>query len=126
MNIPTDPTPSRPLAGLLVALLGIGLLSGCATKPRKASTRPIPSNCSLVLPSGEMRMVQVMAGLPESGAEFGPFSGRNDSRMGASGQPFERVVDGYERRVFDRQFTSVGRPYNIYQDTTYAIKRISR
>ena len=71
-------------------------------------------------------MVQVMAGLPEPGAESGPFSRRNDARMGVSQQPFERVEDGYERRIFDRQFTSVGRPFNIYQDTTYAIKRISR
>ncbi|MEC9158462.1 MAG: hypothetical protein VYB77_10075 [Planctomycetota bacterium] len=71
-------------------------------------------------------MVQVMAGLPEAGADYGPFSGRRDGRMGARQQPFERIDDGYERRIYDRQFTSVGRPFNIYQDTTYAIKRISR
>ena len=100
---------------------------GCDShQANHSSASLIPSSCALVVPSGEMRMVQAMAGLPEPGAEYGPFSGRNDSRMGMRQAPLERIEDGYERVVFDRQFTSVGRPYNIYQDTTYAVKRISR
>jgi hypothetical protein len=114
--------PALFFAGSLVLLGG-----GCdAHQANRTSANLIPSSCALVVPSGEMRMVQAMAGLPEPGAEYGPFSGRNDSRMGVRQAPLERIEDGYERVVFDRQFTSVGRPYNIYQDTTYAVKRISR
>ncbi|OUU96409.1 MAG: hypothetical protein CBC35_01145 [Planctomycetes bacterium TMED75] len=116
--------------GVAPTLLAGGLVlmgSGCASQQTKTSSAAlIPSSCSLVVPSGELRMVQLMAGLPETGAEFGPFSGRNDSRLGTRETPFERVEDGYERLIFDRQFTSVGRPFNVYQDTTYAVKRISR
>ena len=118
--------PIWRLAPLLMASTLL-LFGGCESQQR---TRPqsglVPSSCALVVPTGEMRVVQAMAGLPEPGAEFGPFSGRNDMRMGARQSPLERIEDGYERVVFDRQFTSVGRPYNIYQDTTYAVKRISR
>ena len=113
----------------LAALCGVCVLlaAGCTSEAsRRASQASIPSSCSLVVPSGEMRLVQIMAGLPEAGAEFGPFSGRNDGRLGTRMVPFERIEDGYERMIFDRQFTSVGRPYNIYQDTTYGVKRISR
>lgn len=116
--------------GIAPILLGGGMAlmgSGCASQQTKSSSAAlIPSSCSLVMPSGELRMVQLMAGLPETGAEFGPFSGRNDSRLGTREAPFERVEDGYERFISDRQFTSVGRPFNVYQDTTYAVKRISR
>ena len=120
-------TPQSPKATLLAFLPVLALLWGCSTHQRDRAAEPmVPSTCSLVMPSGEMRMVQVMAGLPEAGADYGPFSGRRDARMGARQQPFERIDDGYERRIYDRQFTSVGRPFNIYQDTTYAIKRISR
>ena len=103
------------------------MVGGCESQPKARShSSLLPSSCALVVPTGEMRVVQAMAGLPEPGAEYGPFSGRNDMRMGARQSPLERIEDGYERVVFDRQFTSVGRPYNIYQDTTYAVKRISR
>ena len=118
------------IKGIAPILLGSGLCtlgSGCASQQSKSSSVAlIPSSCSLVVPSGELRMVQLMAGLPETGAEYGPFSGRNDARLGTRQAPFERIEDGYERIIFDRQFTSVGRPYNVYQDTTYAAKRISR
>ena len=120
-------TSRSPKAAFLACVPVLALLWGCSThQPDRAKEPLVPSSCSLVLPSGEMRMVQVMAGLPEAGADYGPFSGRRDARMGARQQPFERIDDGYERRIYDRQFTSVGRPFNIYQDTTYAIKRISR
>ena len=121
--------PTAAYRGLTPLFLAATLFSlgGCDSQQKiRPSENLIPSSCALVVPTGEMRVVQAMAGLPEPGAEFGPFSGRNDSRMGARQSPLERIEDGYERVVFDRQFTSVGRPYNIYQDTTYAVKRISR
>ena len=120
-------TPLARFAALILAGFLLTLASGCASQEAKRSSAAlIPSSCALVVPSGELRMVQMIAGLPEPGADYGPFNGRNDSRMGAQQPPLERIEDGYERIVFDRQFTSVGRPYNIYQDTTYAVKRISR
>jgi hypothetical protein len=67
-----------------------------------------------------------MAGLAQPGSDFGPFSGRSDRKIGLNPSAGEKFEDQYDRRILDRQFTSLGRPFNIYQDTTRSISRVSR
>jgi hypothetical protein len=67
-----------------------------------------------------------MAGLAQPGSDFGPFSGRSDEKIGLNPSAGEKFEDQYDRRILDRQFSSLGRPFNIYQDTTRSISRVSR
>lgn len=110
---------------LLASMVALG---ACATNStaRKPATEVIPSNHALVLPSVQMRSAQLFSGLPEPGSDFGPFLGRRDGRLGAlSGGP-ERVNYGYERRIYDRQYATSGRPHNTYIDTTRSITRVDQ
>jgi hypothetical protein len=114
------------LSGALFA--SMFAFGACTTQSaaRKPSVGVVPSNHALVLPSVQMRTAQLYAGLPEPGSDFGPFTGRRDRSLGAlSGGP-ERVDYGYERRIYDRQYSTSGRPYTTYIDTTRAITRVGQ
>jgi len=121
----------RKTTGLLsvVCLASVGVLSGCsASSSTRASsnTQFVPSRHQLVLPSTELRTVQLLSSFPEPGSDFGAFLGRRDDRLGAlSGRP-ERIDYGFERRIFDRQYSTSGRPYNTYIDTTRTITRVGQ
>jgi hypothetical protein len=67
-----------------------------------------------------------MAVLAEPGSDLGPFSGRRDGKMALEPTAGEKFEDQNDRRNLDRQFTSLGRPFNVYQDTTRSISRVSR
>ena len=113
-----------PCCLICLIVLGFG---GCVSKsPAQVRNAMIPSARGFVLPGGEARAVQFMAGLAQPGSDFGPFSGRNDSKIGLNPTAGEKFEDQYDRRILDRQFTSLGRPFNIYQDTTRSISRGSR
>lgn len=85
-----------------------------------------PSQHALVVPSLQMRATMLLSGLPEPGSDVGAFSGRRDSRLGVSLAGPERVAFGYERRILDRQYSNLGRPYNTYMDTTRSTTRVDR
>lgn len=117
------------LAGTVLA--AAMLLGGCSANKAAqggpaGSSAAISSQYALVVPSLEMRSTLLLSGLPEPGSDFGPFSGRRDERLGASLVGPERVAYGYERRIYDRQYSNVGRPYNTYMDTTRSITRVDR
>ena len=121
----------RKSTGLLAStgVAALAILGGCAASSSTNSAsraQLVPSSHQLVLPSTEMRTVQLLAGFPEPGSDLGPFLGRRDDRLGAiSGRP-ERIDYGFERRIFDRQFSTSGRPYNSYIDTTRTITRVGQ
>ena len=111
----------KVLAGLgLACVVLLGACSGTG------SSRTIPSQRALVVPSFEARTIQALSGLPVAGSDHGPFSGRRDARLGVAMAGPERVIYGYERQIFDRKYTNMGRPYNTYMDTTRSTTRVDR
>ena len=118
---------ARCFAAFLMLLLSGFVLAGCASSPSDHDgIRMIPSARGYVLPGDDARAAQFMAGLAQPGSDFGPFSGRSDQKLGLDPFAGEKFEDRYERRILDRQFTSLGRPFNVYQDTTRSLSRISR
>ena len=119
--------PSRRSVPACVLCLAAFGLAGCSSGvDAKENLALIPSSREFVLPGGEARAAQLMAGLAQPGSDFGPFSGRNDGKIGLNPSGGEKFEDQYDRRILDRQFSSLGRPFNIYQDTTRSISRVSR
>ena len=118
---------SRCFTALLVLLFSGFCLAGCASSQSDhGDIRMIPSARGYVLPGDDARAAQFMAGLAQPGSDFGPFSGRSDQKLGLDPFAGEKFEDRYERRILDRQFTSLGRPFNVYQDTTRSLSRVSR
>lgn len=118
---------SWTIAGL--GLLLSGLLGACTSQPtvhQGAQSGLMPAQQALVLPSGEMRSVQLLSGYPEPGSTQGPFFGRRDQRLGTTYGAPERLESGFERRIFDRQFSASGRPFNTYMDTTRTVTRVGQ
>lgn len=110
----------------LASVVTLGACSGSSSTRASSSRQLVPSSHELVLPSSEMRTVQLLSGFPEPGSDLGPFLGRRDGRLGAlSGHP-ERIDYGFERRIYDRQYSTTGRPYNTYIDTTRTITRVGQ
>lgn len=103
-----------------------GSLVGCSSTSHATDRSPITSNHSLVMPTMDLRLTQVSSGLAEPGSDFGPYSNRQDARMGVASSPSERLSYGYERLIYDRQFSSSGRPFNTYMDTTRTRTRVGR
>ena len=113
-----------PCIVLLISSLG---MVGCdSIRSNQEHVQLIPSSRTFVLPGDEARAAQMMAGLAQPGSDFGPFSGRCDGKLGLDPSGGEKFEDQYDRRILDRQFTSLGRPFNLYQDTTRSISRVSR
>lgn len=108
---------------LMLVFTAFGLV-GCVSSHEQV--RMIPSSRGFVLPGNDARAAQLMAGLAEPGSDFGPFFGRSDGKMALDPAAGEKFEDQYDRRILDRQFTSLGRPFNVYQDTTRSISRVSR
>ena len=107
----------------LTAFGAVGCTSGSSTQ---TDSRMVPSVRGFVLPGDDARAAQMMAGLAQPGSDFGPFAGRSDGKIGLDPTAGEKFEDRYERRILDRQFTSLGRPFIVYQDSTRSISSISR
>ena len=116
----------------VIGLLVVGMaLGACSTKQGAVSNSgdqaaQRPSQHALVVPSLELRATMLLSGLPEPGSDRGPFAARRDGRMGAVLAGPERMAFGYERRILDRQYSNLGRPYNTYMDTTRSTTRVDR
>lgn len=110
----------------MLLFTALGLVGCTSSGSSHEQIRMIPSSRGFVLPGDEARAAQLMAGLAEPGSDFGPFSGRSDGKMALDPTAGEKFDDQYDRRILDRQFTSLGRPFNVYQDTTRSISRVSR
>jgi hypothetical protein len=114
------------------ALSGSLLLLGACSSPsaqHQASQRSsalIGSTHALVVPSSEGRITAALAGIAEPGSDFGVFAGRRDTRIGAQEGGPERIAFGYERRIYDRQYSTLGRPFNNYMNTTRSTTRVDR
>ena len=111
---------------LMLFLSALGLVGCASSGSSHEQVQMIPSSRGFVLPGNEARTAQLMAGLAEPGSDSGPFFGRSDGKMALNPAAGEKFEDQYDRRILDRQFTSLGRPFNVYQDTTRSISRVSR
>ena len=108
-------------------LLLLGACSSSSAQHQASHTQAlIGSNHALVVPSVEGRLTAVLAGMEEPGSDFGVFAGRRDTRIGVLEGGPERIAFGYERRIYDRQYSSLGRPFNNYMNTTRSTTRVDR
>lgn len=115
---------------ILSVLAAAGLvLGGCASDGHHAASPQgalIPSSHALVIPSEGGRITSHLAGLPTAGSDLGIFAGRRDARIGTRPEGPERVQSGFVRRINDRQYSTLGRPYNSYTNTTRTTVRTDR
>ena len=108
-------------------LLALGACSTPAAQGQHARDRSwVSSDHALVIPSSGGRLTAVLAGMAEPGSDLGVFAARRDARIGALEAGPERVTFGYERRIYDRQYSSLGRPFNSYMNTTRSTTRVDR
>jgi hypothetical protein len=106
------------------------VLGACSSSPAQdqsfQSHSLISSGHALVVPCPEGRLTALLAAMPQPGSDLGVFAGRRDTRLGALEGGPERVAFGYERRIYDRQYSTRGRPFNSYMNTTRSTTRVDR
>ena len=109
------------------SLLALGACSAPSTQAQDARNRALASSDhALVIPSSGGRLTAVLAGIPQPGSDLGVFAARRDARIGAQEGGPERVTFGYERQIYDPQYSPVGRPFNSYMNTTRSTTRVDR